>query len=89
VLSLWGALSDVRSGLSPVSHCHPVLLLCDVSSRVLYQPLNIYVQVTLRHIVIEEVAYETRQIKSSIRKGIISRVFDILTKPDTILNSMT
>jgi hypothetical protein len=28
VLSLWGALSDERSGLPPVSHCHQCLLHC-------------------------------------------------------------
>jgi hypothetical protein len=28
VLSLWGALSDERSGLSPVSHCHQCLVHC-------------------------------------------------------------
>jgi hypothetical protein len=28
VLSLWGALSDERSGLSPVSHCQQYLVCC-------------------------------------------------------------
>jgi hypothetical protein len=28
VLPLWGALSDERSGLSPVSHCHQYLVHC-------------------------------------------------------------
>jgi hypothetical protein len=28
VLSLWGALSDERSGLSPVSHCQQYLVHC-------------------------------------------------------------
>jgi hypothetical protein len=28
VLSMWGALSDERSGLPPVSHCHQCLLHC-------------------------------------------------------------
>jgi hypothetical protein len=30
VMSLWGALSDERSGLSPVSHCHHCLVHCQI-----------------------------------------------------------
>jgi hypothetical protein len=39
VLSLWGALFDKRSGLSPVSHCH----LCGPLSKIQYNLHFIFV----------------------------------------------
>jgi hypothetical protein len=34
VLSLWGALYDERSGLSPVSHCHQCFVHCQVKGNI-------------------------------------------------------
>jgi hypothetical protein len=49
MLSLWGALSDERSGLSPVSHCQQYLVHCQKCNIIYIVQVTcfMYVQYTL------------------------------------------
>jgi hypothetical protein len=82
VLSLWGALSDERSGLSPVNHCQQYLIHCqNVISFTFYMPHMFYLYAIYTRPLSAQAQYSSSHYNGSLDTWTVLRLAASKFKP--------